>query len=124
MTAESERMKSIDGFAREWIEHDNSVRAHLVPSTSVIISREYLALRTRVTALKTERDELARFLHARAMHPQFEYAMTDGPRKNFDANPPDGDGWECNVEVGHDGWERFEYHEEAYWRRRKGKPNE
>lgn len=31
---------------------------------------------------------------------------------------PEGDGWEENGE-GHDFWERFDYHEEHYWRRRK-----
>lgn len=63
---------------------------------------------------------LERWLHSRGMHPDFEYATTDGPRKAFyDDEPPDGDGWEANVDMGRDGWERFDYHEEAYWRRRK-----
>ncbi|MFC8008642.1 hypothetical protein [Streptomyces cinereoruber] len=66
-------------------------------------------------------------LHARRAHPDFEYATTEGPRKQWDYadQPPYGeDGWpdktwEPNVDAGHNGWERFEYTEESYWRRRK-----
>ncbi len=57
-------------------------------------------------------------LHAREIHPDFEYQTTEGPRKAFDADPP-GPGWEPNVHIGRDGWERFDYHEEAYWMRKK-----
>lgn len=57
--------------------------------------------------------------HARCNAPGWEYETTTGPRKAWrDADvPPPGEGWEPNVEVGHNGWERFEYHEESYWRR-------
>jgi hypothetical protein len=62
-------------------------------------------------------------LHARRAHPAYEYATTEGQRKAFDAIdvPPDGDGWERNVDAGRpgEGWERFDYHEESYWRRIK-----
>lgn len=57
-------------------------------------------------------------LHAECAHPDFEYMTTRGPRKAFDEHPPPGDGWERNVEEGRGGWERFDYHEEAYWRRK------
>ncbi|WP_141576151.1 DUF6221 family protein [Actinomadura sp. WMMA1423] len=65
-------------------------------------------------------------LHARCAHPDYEYETTEGPRKAWDEadEPPDGpDGkpdpsWERNVEEGRDGWERFDYIEESYWRRR------
>lgn len=69
-----------------------------------------------------EQDELARlraYLHAREMHPDYEYDITDGPRKAFDEHEPEGDGWERNIDRGRDGWERFDYYEEAYWRRLK-----
>lgn len=58
-------------------------------------------------------------LHARCAHPSYEYATTQGPRKSWDGydDPPEGDGWERNADVGRDGWERFDYHEESYWRR-------
>jgi len=63
---------------------------------------------------------LEKFLHSKCMHPDFIYATTDGPRKAFEPVPPDdGCEWEPNVDVGRDGWERFDYHEEAYWRRPK-----
>ena len=61
-------------------------------------------------------------LHELRAHPDFEYATTTGPRKQWDLadEPPEGEGWERNVEAGipGEGWERFDYHEESYWRRR------
>jgi hypothetical protein len=60
-------------------------------------------------------------LHARCAHPAYEYATTRGPRKSWDGmnEPPEGDGWERNIDAGRpgEGWERFGYHEESYWRR-------
>lgn len=60
-------------------------------------------------------------LHARFAHPGYEYATTQGSRKAFDAinEPPEGAGWERNIDAGRpgEGWERFDYHEESYWRR-------
>jgi DNA-binding CsgD family transcriptional regulator len=58
-------------------------------------------------------------LHARFAHPGWEYATTIGPRKQWDDAdvPPDGDGWERNMAAGRDGWERWDYTEESYWRR-------
>ena len=68
-----------------------------------------------------ENKRLTRFLHSICKHPDYEYETTEGPRKYWeDADePPEGDGWEVNVDEGRDGWERFDYHEEAYWRRKK-----
>ncbi|MDX2697109.1 hypothetical protein [Streptomyces ipomoeae] len=68
-------------------------------------------------------------LHARHGHPDYEYRITNGPRKQWDASdvPPTNEdgipepGWERNVDRGDNGWERFDYHEEAYWRRPKPK---
>jgi len=58
-------------------------------------------------------------LHARCANPGWEYASTEGPRKQWDdaGVPPEGDGWERNAAKGIDGWERFDYTEESYWRR-------
>jgi hypothetical protein len=60
-------------------------------------------------------------LHRLESHPEYEYATTKGGRKMFyDENiPPLGEGWERNVDAGRNGWERFDYHEEAYWRRKR-----
>lgn len=70
-------------------------------------------------------------LHARFAHPDYEYATTEGPRKSWDdANVPpyDDNGdpdytWESNDDAGRPGmgWDRFDYTEESYWRRRKPK---
>lgn len=52
---------------------------------------------------------------------EWEYATTTGPRKSwYDENvPPEGEGWELDPTRGKPGesWERFDYHEERYWRR-------
>lgn len=59
-------------------------------------------------------------LHQYRRHPDWEYATTRGPRKAFDNQPPDGDGWEPNItRADPEAWERFDYHEEAHWRRRR-----
>ena len=61
--------------------------------------------------------KLEAVLHARFAHPDFEYEVTHGPR--WDMHPPEGEGWELNTDFEDNGWCRFDYHEEAYWRRRK-----
>jgi len=64
-------------------------------------------------------------LHERCIHPAWEYETTEGQRKAwYDGDvPPEGEGWERNVNRGRDGWERFEFTEESYWRRlRPGGP--
>ncbi len=60
-------------------------------------------------------------LHARRAHPDFEYETTTGPRKSWhdQMTPPEGEGWVVNIAAGRDGWDRFDYHEEMYWMRRK-----
>lgn len=72
-----------------------------------------------------ENEELVRLrahLHSRQSHPDWEYAHTHGPRKAFDGHKPEGAGWVPNIHMGKDGWERFDYHEEAYWMRPKMLP--
>lgn len=66
-------------------------------------------------------------LHDRRAHPAYEYATTEGRRKVWDHEdvPPwdhelgrPGDGWERNRTANNpEAWERFDLHEEAYWRR-------
>lgn len=66
-------------------------------------------------------------LHEWEAHPDWEYEMTTGPRKEWTGydNPPEATDWDqdCgltwvkNTDKGSRGWERFDYHEEAYWRR-------
>ena len=68
---------------------------------------------------------LRKYLHKSEMHPLYEYETTSGPRKAFydqEVPPEENAGWVVNLEQGRDGWERFEYHEEAYWRRLKPNP--
>ena len=51
---------------------------------------------------------------------EWEYCVTTGRRKAWDGEPDlTKEGWELDVSQGRDGWERFDYHEEMYWRRRK-----
>jgi hypothetical protein len=65
-------------------------------------------------------------LHRDHAHPAWEYATTQGQRKTWDDAdvPPEGDGWIRNVEAGRDGWERFDYTEESYWRRPRAEPRQ
>lgn len=77
---------------------------------------------------KMERTEVAKEvvksdeeLHNFCRHPDYEYETTQGPRKSWtdEDMEPDGPRWERNVDRGRNGWERFDYHEESYWRRKK-----
>lgn len=83
--------------------------------------------------LATEIDRLAFELHCLEAHPDFEYATTKTARKSGD-DPRiglKGEGWEPNdivpiydhaegvVEQRWRNWERHEFHEDNYWRRRK-----
>lgn len=64
-------------------------------------------------------------LHGRRSDPEWEYATTSGPRRDFDSRvPPAGNGWERNTDVGRGGWKRVVDGEEAYWRRRRKDANE
>lgn len=61
-------------------------------------------------------------LHALGAHPRYQYAITSGQRKSWDdvdTPPAEDHGWERNVNMGRDGWDRFDYHEESYWMRKK-----
>lgn len=60
-------------------------------------------------------------LHALCAHPDYQYEITQGQRKAWDYadEPPEGHGWERNTDAGRKGWERFDFHEESYWRRRR-----
>jgi len=68
---------------------------------------------------KEEAERLQAFLHLREMHPDYEYRTTEGPRKAWDGEPDLSiERWEENVDL-NEGWERFDYTEERYWRRIK-----
>ena len=63
-----------------------------------------------------------KMLHQMRMHPDYEYKTTEGPRKRWDDDmrpPDDDDSWHVNTDAGHEGWERFDYTEERYWKRPK-----
>jgi hypothetical protein len=73
-----------------------------------------------IEAITADRDRLADTLHIRRAHPDYEYDTTEGQRKAWDCHPPEGDGWEPNITSENpEAWERFDYTEEAYWRRLK-----
>ena len=82
--------------------------------------------RVRVSAL-TEHE-----LHCEQRHPDYEYLTTENARKQPGGEPPENEGWEPNEIIvitnglhGPDdppryrNWERFEFTETNYWRRRK-----
>lgn len=84
----------------------------------------WCALYSRPNDSDMEIARLTDALHERRAHPDFEYETTTTARKSGLSVKPDGDGWEPNQYGGdpHSSWERFEYHEEEYWRRRKPAP--
>jgi hypothetical protein len=54
---------------------------------------------------------------------QWEYETVEKGRKSGDVCPPDGEGWERDYSRGRpsEAWDRFDNHEETYWKRRKPK---
>lgn len=73
--------------------------------------------------------------HVNQCHPEWEYAEMTTGRKSGISVKPDGDGWEPNMIVACHiykngavvqeywrNWDRFDYHEVEYWRRRKVTP--
>ena len=71
--------------------------------------------------LQRENKKLTDALHERRCHPDFEYATTKVARKSGEIFKPEGDSWEPNTygPDPHSAWERFDFHEEYYWRRLK-----
>ena len=71
-----------------------------------------------------EYDDLLEFVHSLEIHPEYEYATIKCARKMYsDQRPLDGDDgraalWECNLDRGDRGMNRFGSHEEHYFRRR------
>ena len=55
--------------------------------------------------------------HALENMPGWEYKTMHGNRKGDEPFGLYDDGWEKNKEMGRDGWERFDFHEEYYLRR-------
>ncbi|MER6183032.1 DUF6221 family protein [Streptomyces sp. NPDC001652] len=114
---------------RSWIDKHDALDGFL----AVVQPEELLADLDAKLALvdELEPEEEAREpetdaqLHARFAHPAWEYRVTEGPRKQWDDIdvPPTDDngdpepGWERNIDAGRDGWERWDYTEESYWRR-------
>lgn len=105
----------------DWPNYEDTWKAVEQVAAGMYEPGEVGKLRQELTAARDEAERLRGILHSREMHPDFEYATTDGPRKAwYDEDvSPEGDGWEPNIHKGRDGWERFDYHEEAYWMRFK-----
>jgi hypothetical protein len=111
-----------------WITYDPSCPVHgdeaRKAEATAIANTELLD-----EALK-EIDRLTLALHKHRAHPDFEYCTTDNARKG-ETRRPEGEGWEENIcERNEDGtlnqhswWERFDYHEDNYWRRRTVQPS-
>jgi hypothetical protein len=106
------------------VEYKGNMRAD-----SELIGSLRTQIATYEAASRTQTDEgvmayaarLSSALHARLAHPDYEYTHTEGQRKTvWNDVPPADDGmpWERNADY-RDGFERFDYHEESYWRRLK-----
>lgn len=106
---------------------DEGVARHIAEWDPARVLREIDTKRQLLDELLPEptEPETDAELHARRAHPAYEYRTTEGARKQFDSSIPPADDngdpdltWEVNVDAGRDGWDRFDYTEEAYWRRR------
>ncbi|WP_432041430.1 DUF6221 family protein [Streptomyces cadmiisoli] len=106
---------------------DDGVGQHVAEHDPARVLREIDAKRQLLDEFAPEPSapEADEQLHARCAHPAYEYRTTEGPRKQWDdvdVPPANDDGtdaaWERNVAAGRDGWERWDYTEESYWRRR------
>lgn len=85
------------------------------------------------TVYSWTRESFDLFLHTKRMHPDYEYETTETARKSGESRMPEGEGWEPNniirmpkYESGSvvgwyppRNWERFEFTEEEYWKRKK-----
>lgn len=110
----------------EFRSRGGPVFAHVLRHNPGRVLAEVAAKRAMLDDWQRQRDTVAEWyakpdaeLHAHFMHPDWEYTTTEGQRKAWDYadEPPEGDGWVRNVDAGRDGWERFDYTEESYWRR-------
>lgn len=83
------------------------------------VVREWMERTTSTFEGMTEEE-----LHQYRAHPAWDYKTTEGPRKRWDDVdvPPEGEGWVLNTAAGRNGWERFDYTEERYWRRPRAEP--
>ena len=97
------------------------VAAHIARHDPARVLREVKAKRAIVAdhPVWPPLEMTERELHEHYAHPAYEYATTEGRRKAWDNadEPPEGEGWERNIDAGRNGWERFDYTEESYWRR-------
>ena len=75
------------------------------------------------STLQAEIKRLEDALHERECHPDYEYFTVETGRKSGEdpCDKLDGDGWEDNIygDDFHSCWERFDYTEDHYFRRKK-----
>jgi hypothetical protein len=110
-----------DWGRKEWVE--------MIPAPLPAESADLLKAQMIDPPLEEVRREVERLtdeLHRMRLHPDYEYVTTECGRKAatdliYPQNRDLGEGWEENIIGGepHSSWERFEYTEEYYWRRRK-----
>jgi hypothetical protein len=102
-------MKKLKAFG-----HIISQLKELNPEATKLIAQMFEEVTPAETRTESE-------LHRVFAHPDYQYRVTEGQRKNWDDSdkPPKGEGWELNIDAGIDGWERFDFTEETYWRRKR-----
>lgn len=116
-------MRALDGAHRR--EKQHWIDQHEQPAPSAEAARcdcgAPLAVCRTVFGPPAEPVSIADMAPGTTVGPRYEYATTTGPRKAwyFADEPPEGDGWELDYSRGRSGeaWDRFDYHEERYWRR-------
>lgn len=79
-------------------------------------------LQDELNAGKTAKEELRALtsqLHSGQRHPDYEYTTVKRGRKQGDDTPPEGHGWEINVDINGDGFDRDDWNDIYFWRRLK-----
>jgi hypothetical protein len=96
-----------------------------------IITAQIHDVSMRFPAIERAWEVIARLedaLHAARAHPDFEYCTTEcgGKYCTTECGRKEAQGWEENITGGepHSSWERFDYTEDHYWRRRKMTAND
>lgn len=106
-------------------------RDRMLPIYTVHLEQEQIAAEYRNRELLRVGSLTEHELHCEQRHPDYEYATTENARKSGESPKPEGAGWEANDIVlvtnglrGPDApptyrnWERYEFTETNYWRRK------
>jgi hypothetical protein len=83
-----------------------------------IVGELAASIADKLTADLLFESELEKMLHERCSHPLYEYATKESGRSDSEYYPPEGKGWEINVDH-YGGYYKHNNYVDNYWRREK-----